>query len=109
MSVAQKLYENGWITYMRTDSTTLLSRLSQPVLISSDLEINISQTTQSLYFQIKMPRYLKAIRPYEFFRHYKDTYASLDQDEGKLYELIWQNGSISMENARGQRVRIYIS
>jgi DNA topoisomerase I len=115
MSVAQKLYENGWITYMRTDSTTLSSQAITAArsFISSDFG--------SQYLPKEPRKYAsksknaqeahEAIRPSgDSFRHYKQAYASLGVDEGKLYELIWRRTVASqMKNALGERVRIYIT
>ena len=115
MSVAQKLYENGWITYMRTDSTTLSSQATKAArsFISSDFGNQYLPKQPRVYASKSKnaQEAHEAIRPAgESFRHYKQAYASLDQDEGKLYELIWRRTVASqMENARGQRVRIYIS
>ena len=115
MSVAQKLYENGWITYMRTDSTTLSEQAIKAAcsFISSDFGNQYLPKQPRVYTSKSKnaQEAHEAIRPAgESFRHYKQAYASLDQDEGKLGELIWRRTVASqMENARGQRVRIYIS
>src|SRR3712207_8856902 len=95
MRVAQRLYENGHITYMRTDSTNL-----------SNEAINAARTqARELYGDAYVPaearRYAKkakgaqeaheAIRPAgDSFRTPGQLAAQLARDEFRLYELIWQ-------------------
>ncbi|HEX2041403.1 MAG TPA: type I DNA topoisomerase [Acidimicrobiales bacterium] len=112
MSVAQRLYENGYITYMRTDSTAL-----------SDTAIAAAraQATQ-LYGRQYVPdqprRYEKkvknaqeaheAIRPAgETFRTPDEVAAELAPDELALYDLIWKRTVASqMADARGKSVQV---
>ncbi len=110
MRVAQRLYENGFITYMRTDSTTL-----------SDQAIEAARTqARELYGPSYVPdrprRYDKkvknaqeaheAIRPAgESFRRPEQT--GLSGDEARLYDLIWKRTVASqMADARGQSVQL---
>ena len=115
MSVAQKLYENGWITYMRTDSTTLSEQAIQAArsFIASDFGSQYVPKEPRLYASNSKnaQEAHEAIRPAgDTFRHYRDAYANLDVDEAKLYELIWRRTVASqMKNAIGERVRIQIS
>jgi DNA topoisomerase I len=112
MSTAQRLYENGWITYMRTDSPTL-----------SEQAINASRTLiATQYGQEFLPESPRkystkskgaqeaheAIRPAgESFRLPKEASQKVSPDEAKLYELIWQRTIASqMKNAAGNRVRV---
>ena len=55
MSVAQKLYENGWITYMRTDSTTLSEQAIKAArsFISSDFGNQYLPKQPRVYTQIE--------------------------------------------------------
>jgi len=108
MRVAQKLYENGYITYMRTDSTTLSK---------SALTAARAQAAQ-LYgaeFVPAAPRLYErkvknaqeaheAIRPAgDTFRMPADVQRELSRDEHALYELVWKRTVASqMEDARGQ-------
>ncbi|MGH9007948.1 MAG: type I DNA topoisomerase, partial [Acidimicrobiales bacterium] len=95
MQVAQRLYEQGWITYMRTDSTTLSDQA---------LSAARSQAT-ALYGSAYVPavprRYERkvknaqeaheAIRPAgEVFRTPDQAADVLHGDELRLYELIWK-------------------
>jgi DNA topoisomerase-1 len=112
MQVAQRLYENGYITYMRTDSTTL----SETALTAAR-----AQATQ-LYGADYVPdaprRYEKkvknaqeaheAIRPAgESFRTPDRVAAEVGPDEARLYELIWKRTVASqMKDAVGQRVQV---
>ena len=112
MQVAQKLYENGFITYMRTDSTTL-----------SDTAISAarSQVTQlygASYLPDKPRVYTgkvknaqeahEAIRPSgDRFRTPAET--GLTGDQFKLYELIWKRTVASqMKDATGQSVTVRV-
>ncbi len=112
MQVAQKLYENGFITYMRTDSTTL-----------SDTAINAAraQVTQlygSEYLPDKPRVYTgkvknaqeahEAIRPSgDRFRTPAET--GLTGDQFRLYELIWKRTVASqMKDATGQSVTVRV-
>ncbi|WP_090069877.1 type I DNA topoisomerase [Lentzea flaviverrucosa] len=114
MRTAQKLYENGYITYMRTDSTTL-----------SETAINAARTQATdLYgaqYVSPQPRQYtrkvknaqeahEAIRPAgEVFRTPGQVAAELDSDEFKLYEMIWQRTIASqMSDARGNTTSIRI-
>ncbi len=115
MRVAQRLYENGYITYMRTDSTTLSE---------SALEAARSQARE-LYgadFVPEQPRRYErkvknaqeaheAIRPSgDTFRTPKDVQSELNRDEYALYELIWIRAIASqMKDAQGQTVSLRIA
>ncbi|RME22436.1 MAG: type I DNA topoisomerase, partial [Deltaproteobacteria bacterium] len=107
MSVAQHLYETGWITYMRTDSTTLSQ---EAIRAARDL---IREQYGPEYLPSK-PRIYKgkvknaqeaheAIRPAgSRFRTIAEAARELGADERRLYELIWKRTVASqMENARG--------
>ncbi|MFN0292644.1 type I DNA topoisomerase [Pedobacter helvus] len=93
MQIAQRLYENGKITYMRTDSVNL----SETAIAAAAAEIKSAYGNQ--YHQ---PRVYKtksagaqeaheAIRPTYFDRHTTDG----DNAEKRLYELIWKRAIAS--------------
>ena len=115
MRVAQRLYESGFITYMRTDSTTLSE---------SALEAARGQARE-LFGDAYVPdaprRYGRtvanaqeaheAIRPAgDRFRAPKEVAGELGRDEHALYELIWKRTLASqMEDAVGQTVSVRIA
>ena len=87
MMIAQKLYENGYITYMRTDSVSLSETAME------DIQKNIKSSFGDKYYQ---PRKFKnknenaqeaheAIRP-----TYMSNTTLPDPDAKRLYELIWK-------------------
>ncbi|KND33957.1 type I DNA topoisomerase [Streptomyces acidiscabies] len=112
MQVAQKLYENGFITYMRTDSTTL-----------SDTAINAAraQVTQ-LYGADYLPsaprtyagKVKNAQEAHEAIRPSGDRFRTpaetgLTGDQFRLYELIWKRTVASqMKDATGNSVTVKI-
>jgi DNA topoisomerase I len=115
MSIAQRLYENGYITYMRTDSTTL-----------SESAINAARTqARQLYgaeYVSPSPRqYTRKVKnaqeAHEAIRPAGETFATpdavrreLDGDEFRLYELIWQRTVASqMADARGTTLSLRIA
>jgi DNA topoisomerase-1 len=110
MQVAQRLYEDGFITYMRTDSVTL-----------SDTAISAARSqVRELYgadYLPDQPRMYtskvknaqeahEAIRPAgEHFRTPAET--GLSSDAFRLYELIWMRTVASqMHDARGSSVQV---
>ena len=112
MRVAQRLYENGYITYMRTDSTTL-----------SDAALTAArQQARDLYGSEYVPdaprRYEKkvknaqeaheAIRPAgDRFRTPAQVQGELRGEEFALYELIWKRTIASqMADARGSTASV---
>ncbi|MCL4138297.1 UNVERIFIED_CONTAM: hypothetical protein GTU68_066933 [Idotea baltica] len=114
MQAAQRLYENGLITYMRTDSTTLSA---SAVEASRDA---IGRLYGKEFVPAK-PRTYKtkvknaqeaheAIRPSEDFKRPEDLRATLNDREYKVYELIWKRTmACQMEDARGSRMTVRIS
>ena len=115
MSIAQRLYENGYITYMRTDSTTL-----------SESAINAARTqARQLYgeeYVYPSPRqYTRKVKnaqeAHEAIRPAGETFATpdavrreLDGDDFRLYELIWQRTVASqMADARGTTLSLRIN
>jgi DNA topoisomerase I len=114
MRVAQRLYENGYITYMRTDSTTL----SEAALTAA------RDQARDLYGAEYVPdaprRYDRkvknaqeaheAIRPAgDRFRTPQDVKGELNRDQFALYDLIWKRTIASqMKDASGRTVSIRV-
>ncbi len=114
MQLAQGLYENGHITYMRTDSTTLAS-----VAVEAARELVASQygkeylPPQPRNYQTKVKNAQEAheaIRPAGHPFDLPETLRSqIGGDEFRLYDLIWKRTIASqMADARGRRLTITI-
>ena len=115
MRVAQRLYEAGYITYMRTDSTTL----SESALEAARTQVR--ELFGDGFVPEKPRRYGRAvanaqeaheaIRPAgDSFRTPKDLQRELGRDEHALYDLVWKRTLASqMEDARGQTVSLRIA
>jgi DNA topoisomerase-1 len=110
MRIAQDLYESGYITYMRTDSTTL-----------SEEALNAARSqARSLYGEQYVPnsprRYDKKVKnaqeAHEAIRPAGDTFRTPDEtgltgDQRRLYELVWMRTVASqMADAVGQSVSV---
>jgi len=115
MGVAQLLYENGCITYMRTDSTALSTQASDAAraVISSryGAEFLPSDGPRSYKTNVKNAQEAhEAIRPAgSTFKTIEDVKRAHGADAGKLYELIWKRTVASqMPNAQGMRVVVQI-
>jgi len=107
MSVAQKLYEAGKITYMRTDSTNLSSLALNTArdVITGEYGPEYSRTRQFKTHSRGAQEAHEAIRPTYFDR--KDTTGT--NNEKKLYELIWRRAIASqMADARVEKTTITI-
>ena len=110
MSIAQRLYENGFITYMRTDSTTLsesavaAARDQARELYGAEYVPDKPRTYASKVKNAQEAH--EAIRPAgENFRTPAQT--GLGGDEFRLYELIWMRTVASqMKDAEGRSVTI---
>lgn len=110
MSVAQRLYENGFITYMRTDSTTLsagaveAARSQVRELYGSEYLPDSPRVYASKVKNAQEAH--EAIRPAgETFRTPAQT--GLRGDQFRLYELIWMRTVASqMRDATGQSVSV---
>ena len=113
MSVAQRLYENGHITYMRTDSVTL----SQTALNAARAQ------ARHLYGAEYVPdapriydsKVKNAQEAHEAIRPAGDTFktpaqSGLSGDELRLYELVWKRTVASqMKDATGESVSVRIT
>ena len=112
MRVAQRLYENGYITYMRTDSTTLSeSALTAARKQAVDLygPDSIPDAPRQYARKVKNAQEAhEAIRPAgDFFRTPKELERELNRDELALYDLIWKRTLASqMADARGLTVSL---
>lgn len=107
MRVAQRLYESGLITYMRTDSVNLsqeATKAAQAEILSQYGEkyskprsyVNKAKGAQEAH---------EAIRPTDMSRHS----VSMDRDESRLYELIWKRTIASqMSDAKLERTHVDI-
>ena len=115
MRLAQRLYENGYITYMRTDSTTLSeSALTAAREQASSLFGADFVPPQPRRYERKVKNAQEAheaIRPSgDRFRTPQDVRSELSPDEHALYELIWMRTIASqMKDAQGQTVSLRIA
>ena len=115
MSIAQRLYENGYITYMRTDSTTLSQSAigaarSQAAQLYGDEYVSPSPRQYTRKVKNAQEAH-EAIRPAgETFATPDAVRRELDGDEFRLYELIWQRTVASqMADARGTTLSLRIA
>ncbi len=115
MDVAQSLYENGHITYMRTDSTTLAA-----VAIESAREIIVRQYGKEYLPdspRIYQTKVKNAQEAHEAIRPAGHPFALpealrnvLSPDEFRLYDLIWKRTVASqMTDARARRITIGVA
>jgi DNA topoisomerase I len=107
MQLAQRLYEAGLITYMRTDSVNL----SKDAMDAAQAEI-----IRSYGKEFSFPRTFvnkskgaqeahEAIRPTDMSRHTVD----IDRDQARLYDLIWKRTLASqMSDAKLERTNVKI-
>jgi DNA topoisomerase-1 len=102
MTLAQRLYESGKITYMRTDSVSL-SKLAMDIAakeVTSAYGAEYSETRQYTTKSGSAQEAHEAIRPTDF--SVKST--SGERNQIRLYELIWKRAIASqMANARIER------
>jgi len=112
MRVAQGLYERGYITYMRTDSTTLsesavnAARAQAAQLYGSD---HVSETPRRYDRKVKNAQEAhEAVRPAgDVFRTPGNVTGELRGDDFLLYDLIWKRTVASqMADARGMTATI---
>ncbi|WP_166866464.1 type I DNA topoisomerase [Salinibacterium sp. ZJ70] len=115
MSLAQSLYENGYITYMRTDSVSLsqqaieAARTQAVKLYGAD---SIPEKPRAYSSKSKNAQEAhEAIRPSgEVFRTPSELQSSLRGDEFKLYDLIWKRTVASqMADAKGSTATVTIA
>lgn len=112
MRIAQRLYENGYITYMRTDSVTLsassitAARSSAQALYGKEF---VPETPRVYEGKTKNAQEAhEAIRPAgETFRTPGELAPELSRDEFALYDLIWKRTIASqMSDAKKQQMRV---
>ncbi len=107
MMLAQRLYESGLITYMRTDSVNL----SQDAIKAAETEIvNFygKEFSKPRNFSTKAKgaqEAHEAIRPTDMSKHS----VNIDRDQARLYELIWKRTLASqMSDAQLERTNVTI-
>lgn len=108
MSVAQRLYEAGHITYMRTDSVNLSQTAidAAQTAITSLYGSNYAKPTKYSTKSAGAQEAHEAIRPTDFTA----TSVQAEYDEQRLYELIWKRGIASqMAHAKLERTTIKLS
>ena len=115
MRVAQRLYENGYITYMRTDSTNLSeTALTAARSQARDLYGDAYVPAEPRHYSRKVKNAQEAheaIRPAgDTFRTPGQLASALSSDEFRLYELIWQRTLASqMSDAVGTTVSVRLA
>jgi DNA topoisomerase-1 len=116
MSIAQRLYENGYITYMRTDSVTLsqtaisAARKQAAELYGASYVPDAPRTYASKVKNAQEAH--EAIRPAgdSFRTPAQVNRDGLSSDERRLYELIWQRTVASqMKDATGESVSVRVA
>ena len=108
MRIAQSLYENGYITYMRTDSINLsalaLSTCRQ--VITEQYGDRYSKTRQYKTHTKGAQEAHEAIRP----TYMNKQEVSVNKDEQRLYELIWKRTIASqMAEVESERTNLEVS
>ncbi|KDA06144.1 DNA topoisomerase I [Microbacterium sp. CH12i] len=115
MSVAQRLYEKGFITYMRTDSVALSTQAvqaarSQAVSLYGDSAVPLKPRVYKSKSKNAQEAH-EAIRPSgETFRKPSSVSGELDREEQRVYDLIWKRTVASqMADAKYETTTVTIS
>ncbi|WP_452225235.1 type I DNA topoisomerase [Lacinutrix chionoecetis] len=108
MTMAQRLYEAGLITYMRTDSVNLSKEAKQgaakEIIDAYGKEYAKERNYKGKSKNVQEAH--EAIRPTDFSAHT----AGLDNDQTRLYELIWKRAIASqMSEAQLERTNVKIN
>ena len=95
MRLAQQLYENGFITYMRTDSTHLSEEAitgSRQVIVDLFGDDYLPEKANNYETKVKNAQEAhEAIRPaHRQFRTVENVESTLGKDAAKLYDLVWK-------------------
>ena len=115
MSIAQRLYERGYITYMRTDSTNLSEQAitaARTAIREQYGEEYLPAEPRAYRSKVKNAQEAhEAIRPAgDRIRTPDAVRAELDADEQRLYELIWiRTVACQMADARGSKMTIRVA
>ena len=115
MQAAQRLYENGHITYMRTDSTTLSAdalSTARDLIRSKYGPDNVPDEARIYTKKVKNAQEAhEAIRPAgEQWRAPDDLAGEVSADAARVYDLIWRRTVASqMIDATGQTVTIRLA
>lgn len=115
MSVAQRLYEKGFITYMRTDSTALSTQAVQAARVQAvamygEKAVPLNPRTYASKSKNAQEAH-EAIRPSgEEFRTPASVAGELDRDEQRLYDLIWKRTMASqMSDAKYETTTVTLA
>ncbi|WP_194396037.1 type I DNA topoisomerase [Microbacterium atlanticum] len=115
MGVAQRLYEKGYITYMRTDSTALSTQAvqaarEQAVALYGAAAVPLNPRTYRNNSKNAQEAH-EAIRPSgDVFRTPAEVSAQLDRDELRLYDLIWKRTMASqMSDAKYETTTVTLA
>ncbi len=115
MSTAQRLYEAGFITYMRTDSTNLSAEAlsaarAQVKSLYGDAYLHPTPRTYDKKVKNAQEAH-EAIRPAgSAFRTPESLRGELEDDQYRLYDLIWKRTVASqMSDARGRRMQVRVA
>jgi DNA topoisomerase-1 len=105
MQVAQKLYEAGHITYMRTDSTNL-SKVAQSSILSLVEKKYGKAYAEAHIYKAKSKNAQEAheaIRP----THIENISAGMNEEQSRLYKLIWERAvSSQMTDAKLLKTKV---
>ena len=105
MQVAQKLYEAGHITYMRTDSTNL-SKVAQSSILSLVEKKYGKEYAEAHIYKAKSKNAQEAheaIRP----THIENISAGMNEEQSRLYKLIWERAvSSQMTDAKLLKTKV---
>ena len=107
MNMAQRLYETGLITYMRTDSTNLSNEAREGAknAITANYGSEYSKTRNFKGKSKGAQEAHEAIRPTDFSRQS----ISAERDQARLYDLIWKRSIASqMSDAQLERTNVKI-
>ncbi|MBI5401255.1 type I DNA topoisomerase [Candidatus Wolfebacteria bacterium] len=105
MSIAQKLYEQGLITYMRTDSVNLSKEVMPQIYFQIEKEFGKDYLSPRAYASKSKnaQEAHEAIRP----THIKQKHAGSTEEQKKLYKFIWERTvSSQMSDAKILRTKI---